>query len=342
MKKTMKQMVICAPGKTRIIEVPVPEYTENEMLVKVTLTGMCHSELYRWKTAQADNKMAEKKRLDEGLPIGHEWVGVVEEIGRNVTGFQVGDRVTGLGGGAYKEYIVVKPERVAHVPDSIKDEDAISEALACLLSAAMKLPIRTLGDPVAVVGCGYMGLGMISLFKAMGYGKIIAIDKRPEALENAKKFGATETYLDTEVPGEYILNFDTLGVISLTRDGNNFTVLNGGIPTVMEFTGTEDGLRLAGDLVQGHGRLGIGGYHNDGLRTVDYKLWNFKAITTINCHERRIDYEADLCRRCMELLENGIWNFKGVTKIFNVKDFDRVSEMMEHHTDGFIKGAFVF
>lgn len=57
-------------------------------------------------------------------------------------------------------------------------------------------------------------------------------------------------------------------------------------------------------------------------------------------HERRINYEADLCRRCMELLSKGIWKFTGVTKIFDMKDFNMVSEMMEHHTDNFIKGAF--
>ena len=324
----MKKMVAAGPRQTKIIEVPIPEINDDQMLVRVTLTGMCHSELYPWQTA------------NEGMTIGHESVGVVVKLGKNVTGFQVGDRVTGLGGGGYMEYIVTEPKKMAHVPDSLADEDAISEPLACILSAAMKLPIETVGDRIAVVGCGYMGLGAISLFKLMGYGDIIAIDKRPEALENAKRFGATETYLPEEIPPYYILTFETMGKISLTRDGDNFNILNGGIPTVMEFSGTEDGLRLAGDLVQGHGRLGIGGYHNDGMRSIDYKLWNFKAITTINCHERRIDYEADLCRRCMKLLESGQWQFKGVTKIFDMKDFDRVSEMMENHTDGFIKGAF--
>lgn len=325
--KTMKKMIVTGPRKTEIIEVPIPEINDEQMLVRVTLTGMCHSELYPWHTGTVKE-------------IGHESIGVVEKIGAKVKGFKVGDRVTGLGGGAYKEYIVVEPHKMAHVPDSLKDEDAISEPLACLLSAAMKLPVQTLGDTVAVVGCGYMGLGTIALFKAMGYGKIIAIDKRPEALENAKKFGATETYLPDEIPVEYKLTFETMGKVSLTRDGDNFNILTGGIPTVMEFTGTEDGLRLAGDLVQGHGRLGIGGYHNDGDRSIDYKLWNFKAITTINCHERRISYEADLCRRCMELLDKGIWQFTGVTKVYDMKDFDKVSEMMENHTDGFIKAAF--
>ena len=321
-------MIAAGPRKTKIIEVPVPQINEDQMLVRVTLTGMCHSELFAWQTAK------------EGDVFGHESIGVVEQIGSNVTGFRVGDRVTGLGGGAYKEYIVVEPAKMAHVPDSLKDEDAISEPLACLLSAAMKLPVGTLGDRIAVVGCGYMGLGAVSLFRAMGYGDIIAIDKRPEALQNAKRFGATECYLPKDIPATYFLTFESMGSVSLTRDGDNFNILTGGIPTVMEFTGTEDGLRLAGDLVQGHGRLGIGGYHNDGDRRIDYKLWNFKAITTVNCHERRIDYEADLCRRCMELLDRGIWNFKGVTRVFDMKDFDAVSEMMEHHTDGFIKGAF--
>ena len=204
----------------------------------------------------------------------------------------------------------------------------------------MKLPVETLGDPAAVVGCGYMGLGTISLFKAMGYGDIIAIDKRPEALENAKRFGATETYLPDEIPEAYISDFEAFGKADLTRSGDNANIFAPGIPTVMEFTGTESGLQLAGRIVKAHGRLGIGGYHNDGMRSIDFMLWNFKAFTAINCHERRIIYEASLCKRCMELLSKGIWNFTGVTKVYEMKDFDRVSEMMEHHTDGFIKAAF--
>ena len=70
----------------------------------------------------------------------------------------------------------------------------------------MKMPWTTLGDPVAVVGAGYMGLGMITLFKAMGYGDIIAIDKRPEARENARKMGATEVLAPEEIPAEYRLD----------------------------------------------------------------------------------------------------------------------------------------
>ena len=65
MKKTMKQIVMAGPRKSRFIEVPIPEPGTGEMLVRVTLTGMCHSELYPWMTAQ------------DGDVLGHESVGVV-------------------------------------------------------------------------------------------------------------------------------------------------------------------------------------------------------------------------------------------------------------------------
>ena len=108
----------------------------------------------------------------------------------------------------------------------------------------------------------------------------------------------------------------------------------------MEFTGTEDGLQLAGELVCAHGRVGIGGYHNNGPRTIDYKLWNFKAIDTINCHERRIMYEAGLCRRCLMLLSRGIWKFTGMTThYYSMEEFDKANEDMELHRGNFIKGV---
>ncbi|MGF0036777.1 alcohol dehydrogenase catalytic domain-containing protein [Victivallis vadensis] len=324
----MKQVVMVGPRKSEVIDVPIPEITDDQLLVKVTYTGMCHSEWYPWTVAQP------------GELFGHESVGVVARCGRNVTGFKEGDRVTGLGGGGLREFIVMEPEKVVHVPDNLKDEDAIVEPLACLLSAAVKMPLTTLGDSVAVVGCGYMGLGMISLFKAMGYGDIVAVDIRKEALDNARRFGATETYLPEELPQEYILDWKAIGAPDLKRDGHKTDIFGIGFPNVMEFTGTESGLQLAGEMVCAHGRMGIGGYHNDSLRTIDYKLWNFKAMDTINCHERRIMYEAGLCGRIMMLLSRGIWNFTGVTNhIYSLEEFDKGMEEMEKHANGFIKGA---
>ncbi len=189
----MKKIVMVGPRKSEIVETPIPKIKDNELLVKVTYTGMCHSEWYPWSVAAP------------GEEFGHESVGIVAECGSKVTDFKVGDRVTGLGGGGYREYIVMEQEKTCHVPDNLKDEDAIVEPLACLLSAALKMKPEMLGDSIAVVGTGYMGLGMISLFKAMGYADIIAVDLRAEARENARKMGATEVYAPEELPSYYRL-----------------------------------------------------------------------------------------------------------------------------------------
>ena len=324
----MKQIIMEGPKKSKIVEVDMPKINENQLLVKVIYTGLCHSEWYPWSIAK------------EGDILGHESVGVVADVGKNVTGFSVGDRVTGLGGGGYKEYIVMEPAKTFKVPDNIKTEDAIGEPLGCIMSVAERIDSGKIGDRIAVVGCGYMGLGIISLLKARGYADIVAVDKRKIALENAKKFGATETYLPEELPENYKLTFENWNKPDLTRDGHKTDIFNIGFKTVIEFTGTEDGLRLAGEMVCAHGTLGIAGYHNDDLRTLDFKLINMKAIKMFNCHERRIEYEATLIERALKLLSSGQWKFTGVTNhIYSAEEFDKANYDMEIHKDNFIKGA---
>lgn len=323
----MKQLKIVAPQKTQVIEAPVPLCGDDQILVRVTYSGICHSEYITWLRGEREF-------------IGHEAVGVVESTGKNVTGFKKGDRVTGLGGGAYKEFIVMEEAKACHVPDNVADEDAIVEPLACIMSACLKMKPEAIGDSIAVVGCGYMGLGSLSLLKAMGYTHIIAVDRRREALENAVKFGATEAYTPDELPDYYKLTWKTMGEANLTRDGYKTDIFSLGFKNVLEFTGTSDGLNLAADMVCAHGRLGVGGYHNDDLRTVDFKLWNYKAMTVINCHERRIDYEFGLCKKCLELISEGVWNFKGVTnRIYSLEEFDKAQREMDRHENGYIKGA---
>ncbi len=323
----MKQLIMEGPKKSKVIEVDIPKINDDQLLVKVIYTGMCHSEWYPWTTAHP------------GQVFGHEAVGVVADKGRNVTGFQIGDRVTGLGGGGYKEYIVMEPTKAFVVPDNVKSEDAVAEPLGCMMSVAERVDTGKVGDTIVVVGTGYMGLGMVSLFKARGYANVIAVDKREIALENAKKYGATESYLPHEIPAEFRLNWQTWNQPDLTRDGHKTDIFHTGFQNVVEFTGTQDGLNLAGEMVCAHGNLGIAGYHNDDLRTVDFKLWNMKAMNVFNCHERRIEYEATLCKRAIQLISQRQWKFTGAsTHIYRLEEFDQANRDMEMHANNFIKG----
>ena len=72
----MKQIVMTGPRKSTVVDVPIPKCGENQLLVKVTYTGMCHSECRLWSTAKG------------GETFGHETVGVVAEVGKNVSGFK--------------------------------------------------------------------------------------------------------------------------------------------------------------------------------------------------------------------------------------------------------------
>lgn len=320
----MRQIVMTGPGTSMVVDAPIPEIAEDELLVKVRYTGMCHSEWYPWSTAKP------------GDTFGHEPVGVVEKVGKNVTGFRPGDRVSGLAGG-YAEYIVMQPERAVHIPDHIADEDAVLEPLSCLLSGAERVPVITPGCTVAIVGTGYMGLGMLSLLKLKGAGRIIAIDPRKEARENALKMGATEAYAPDAIPPEYILNWETMDQ-DLSKKDQEVDLFRTGIPIVIEFAGTESALRLAGDLVCAHGFLGVGGYHNDGDRKIDFKLWNFKAFTMENLHERRNEYQSELCKKCMDLIASGQWKFTGMSRhIYDMEEFDRANQEMEQKPEGYIK-----
>lgn len=321
----MRQIIMTGPGTSRVADVPVPEITEEELLVRVTYTGMCHSEWYPWNTAKA------------GEIFGHEPVGVVEKAGKNVKGFQPGDRVSGLAGG-YAEYIVMRPERTIHVPDHVPDEDAVLEPLSCLLSGAERVPVVTPGCTVAIVGAGYMGLGMLSLLKLKGAGKIIVVDPREEARENALRMGAAEVYAPDNIPEEYILNWETMDQ-DLSKKDQEVDLFKTGVPIVIEFAGTESALRLAGDMVCAHGFLGVGGYHNNDCdRSIDFKLWNFKSFTLENLHERRNEYQASLCQKCMDLIASGQWKFTGMSRhIYEMEDFDRANREMEEKPRGYIK-----
>ena len=311
----MKKLFMTGPRTSEVKDVEELVPKRGEVLVKVKYTGVCTSEWHPWSEAKA------------GMTMGHEPMGIIVQVGEAVKNFKVGDRVSGLAKtSAFAEYCLIDELRTLKVPDNVDDEDALAEPLSCIVSVASKLRIEKAGDPVVMVGVGYMGLGVMSLLKLQGAGKIIAVDVREEALENAKRFGATECYTPENIPEQYLL-----------REWND-DIWAQGLGVVSEFTGTEEGLRLAGDMTRPHGTLGVGAWHQGGDRTVDFRLWGWKAITVINTHERRDDFQFECCKNAFEMLSSGVWNYKGVSNhIYEMKDFDKANYDLENKPNNFIK-----
>ena len=311
----MRQAVLVSAKTSEIREVEIPKIqSETELLVRNLVCGMCASELHDW---QEGNEAGERV-------FGHEVVGIVEQIGSKVSTVKVGDRVTGIIIKGFSDYSVVEEELVCKVPESLTDEEAIGEPIGCLISGAERTEV-ILGDKVGVIGLGYMGLGFLQLMKAKGAGTVTAFDVRVDALDNAKKFGATNTYNVTDIPKD-------LRVIEFGENkGRGFDVL-------AEVSGTQPGIDLAGELVAVHGIMSIVGYHQGVKRSIDMQMWNWKAFSVINAHERRFSHMLTCIRRGLVLIEQGVLNTKDMmTHSFKLEDIDKAFQMMIDKPENYIK-----
>ena len=313
----MKACVLQSSEKTLVLDVSLPEIKDDEVLIKVSVCGICTSELSSWHNGQGGIN---------GV-LGHEAVGTVEKVGKGVSGFKTGDRVTGLMQGAYAEYTVANYMKIIHVPDAVSDKEALGEPLSCILSGVNRTPVK-LGDTVAIIGLGYMGLLFMQAMKRMGAGKIIAIDIRQASLDTALKYGADEVYLPDNTPDKY----------KLTEWSHLDT--ERGCDVVVETSGTQAGIDLAGDMVNAHGILSIVGWHQYGLRSIDLCLWNWKGIDVINAHERRSDVHIECMKQGMRLIERDLIDTKNlVTHVFSLSELDDAFKLMVNKPDGYIKAV---
>jgi threonine dehydrogenase-like Zn-dependent dehydrogenase len=317
----MKKLIMQGPKKASLVDVPMPEIVSpDHVLVKNRYCGVCMSEHYAWSTAE------------EGKSFGHEPIGTVVAVGDAVTKVKVGDRVSGLFWGQ-AEYAIAKEADIFAIPDGLRDSDAILEPLSCLVSAVSKVRIPVVGDRVAVVGCGYMGCGAISLLKARG-AYVVAVDIRPESLENAKRFGADEVYTPDQLPAHYK---------DVPGQNIGFQSAGLGFKTVMEWGETNESLDLAINMTRMCGQLCIGAYHTGGKRLVDVQQLNVKAIDCLSTHPREVDINRTACQNAINMLMDGTWKFKNVpTKVYPIAKFDQAQEELETKYGKYMKAMVDF
>ncbi|KRE70154.1 hypothetical protein ASL11_14795 [Paenibacillus sp. Soil750] len=205
----MNAAVLHAPADLRYEQVAVPSYEDNEVLVRVRAAGVCGSDLGRvMKTGTYSFPT---------IP-GHEFCGEVAAVGGDVKDFKPGDRVAVapilpcgtcefcesgdyglcdnynyLGSrthGGYAEYTVAPSRNLIRLPDSLSFvEGAMVEPAAVTLHGMMRVGVNV-GDTVAVLGCGTIGLFAIQFAKIMGATQVIATDVAVDKLELAKQLGA--------------------------------------------------------------------------------------------------------------------------------------------------------
>jgi L-iditol 2-dehydrogenase len=241
-------------------------------------------------------------------------VGRVLAAGRLAQGWSPGDLVTGLGGQGFATHAVMEAANILPVPVGIDPALALGEPVADLEEALSRTHLSA-GDRVAVVGLGFMGLGLVQLAKDRAPSLLIGVDPLPAARQRALDLGADLVFAPDEVPSEF------------------------GGDIVLEATGVTPGLATAGALVRPFGTLCVVGYHHAGDAKMDMNLW-YKAVTIVNgfCPEKPRLMRA--MRDALDLIARHRFSYAPlVTHRFALDEVDQAYELMDARAEGFVKAV---
>ena len=130
-------------------------------------------------------------RLEQPMPLGYSSSGRIVALGEGITGFHVGQRVACAGGGyaVHAEYAAVPINLLAPLPDGVDYESAAFTTLGAIALHGFRLAEVQLGERVAVIGLGLLGLLAAGIANAAGC-RVLGIDPNPERVDLAKKMGA--------------------------------------------------------------------------------------------------------------------------------------------------------
>ncbi|KAL9038466.1 MAG: hypothetical protein Q9214_005269 [Letrouitia sp. 1 TL-2023] len=218
----MKALRFHGQRDLRIEDVEIPNCGKNQVKVKPAYVGICGTDLHEYIGGANIIPTTPHPITSEKVPLtlGHEFSGVIEEVGEDVSDINIGDRVVvqpiiydgtcgacrdgyinccdnngfvGLSGwgGGLSEHVVVPRKAVYAVPEKVSLEvAALVEPLAVAWHAVNISPFKK-GDSVLVLGGGPIGLAVIQSLKARGAELIIVSEVSPRRKEFAKQFGAS-------------------------------------------------------------------------------------------------------------------------------------------------------
>lgn len=247
------------PGYDKMLLKTIPELEvqKNQVKIKVAYTGICGTDIHTF-TGQYKNSQTP-------VVLGHEFSGIVVEVGEDVTKVKVGDKVTsettfvtcgecdyclekdynlcahrkGIGtqiNGSFAEYVISREESVHVLPDAVDlKAAALTEPLACCVHAALEKTVVKKEDKVLIFGPGPIGLLQAQVVKAQGAFVILAgITKDQKRLELAKSLGVDIAVdIQKESLEEIVLTYTNgYGVDKLFECSGAVQALNQGLPLV--------------------------------------------------------------------------------------------------------------
>ena len=348
----MKANVFLAKNKIRVEEVEKPRAGAGEAVIRVTLTTICGTDLHIVRGEYP---------VRPGLVIGHEPVGVIEELGEGVSGYSVGDRVLvgaitpcgqcraclsghsaqcghgegyeALGGwrfgntinGAQAEYLKVPNAQanLAKIPDELADEQVVllADIASTGFSGAESARIK-IGDSVVVFAQGPIGLCATAGAKLMGAGLIIGIDGDDHRLAMSKRMGADVT-----------LDYRDVDVVAEVK-----RLTGGGADVAIEALGTQQTFESALRSLRPAGTLSSLGVYS-GKIEIPYEAFaagigDHRIVTTL-CPGGK-----ERMRRLMEMVRRGRVDLTPLlTHSFSLDKIADAYDLFGERLDGVMKVA---
>lgn len=349
----MRAFVMDEIGKTGTTEKPLPDCGPTDAIIRPTVALICTSDIHTVHGAIGQR---------ENLTLGHEAVGVVEEVGSEVELFEPGDRVAvgaitpdwdsdaaqdghpsqsnqALGGwkfanvkdGVFANYFHVNDAdgNLATIPDSVSDDEAVyvTDMISTGLMGAENAEIP-MGGTAAVFAQGPIGLMCTAGARLRGAGRVIAVESKPERIELARKYGADEIVDFTEVdPVEEILDL---------TDGT-------GVDSAIEALGSSETFEDCVEVTKPGGTISNVGYHGEGdYVNLPREAWGVgmaeKTINTGLCPGGRVRLE-----RLLRLIDQDrIDPTPMTTHRFSFGEIEEAFDLMENKDDQVIKPLIEF
>ena len=336
--KTMKALVKRDRAQGLVLEeIPIPKTGPNDVLVKIKKTSICGTDIhiYNW------DEWAQKT-IPTPMVIGHEFVGVVEDIGSNVKDYAIGETVSGEGHvvcglcrnclagrrhlcnktsgigvnrqGAFAEYISIPMTNIWHCDPNIPlDVISCFDPLGNAVHSALAFDV--LGEDVLITGAGPIGIMAAAVAKHAGARFIVVTDVNPYRLELAKKMGATRVVN----PSKEELT-DVMKELGMKE----------GFDVGLEMSGNESAFKALIDAMCHGGKIAILGIQKQGC-IIDWDKVVFNGITLKGIYGREM-YET--WYKMTAMIQSGLDISPVLTHSFHFTEFEKGFEVMRSGNSG--------
>jgi threonine 3-dehydrogenase len=314
-----------------------PSCGHNDVVIRVLKTAICGTDMhiYHWDNwAQATIPM--------GMTVGHEFVGIIEEIGQEVEGFKIGDRVSGEGHitcghcrncragrrhlcrktqgvgvnrpGAFAQYIAIPASNAFKIPADISDDLAsIFDPFGNATHTALSFDL--VGEDVLITGAGPIGSMAAAIAKHVGARHVVITDVNDYRLGLAKALGATRT---VNVTKESLP--EVMAEIGMTE----------GFDVGLEMSGNGQAFQSMLSSMNHGGKIALLGIPGQDT-TIDWNQVIFKGLTIKGIYGREM-YET--WYKMVAMLQSGLDIRPIITHQFDIQDFQQGFDTMASGASG--------